>query len=222
MTSRSSASPDVLALSATSDAPPTAGAEGNATWLKALAQQDDWAVERLVMDYGPIVSRVAGRIVGADPDLPDLTQEILLLAIEKCATVQDPDSFRAWLVSIASNRARNRLRSRKRSFLDFIGGRTELEPKAWIHEGGEESRESAEVQRQMHTLLLRVPEEARTMLILRHFEDLEWNEVAAATGVSESTAKRKVKAAVAQIVELAKDYPSVAERIRQLKGSDDV
>ena len=101
--------------------------------------------------------------------------------------------MRSWLLGIAVHRVQRRLRSRK--FLRFFG----LAPPD--EEGGlfdlATTEASPEIRTELaliDTLLARLPVEERVAWSLRHVEGEQLDDIAAITGVSLATVKRRIGA----------------------------
>nr|WP_202523503.1 sigma-70 family RNA polymerase sigma factor [Kitasatospora sp. SID7827] len=71
---------------------------------------DRQAVAELVGGHLPLVYNVVGRALSGHPDTDDVVQETMLRAVDGLAGLRDPEAFRSWLVAIALNQARRRLR----------------------------------------------------------------------------------------------------------------
>jgi DNA-directed RNA polymerase specialized sigma24 family protein len=88
--------------------------------VKALRAGHPSGAAGLFDRYHGHVRRVLVRILGADPELSDLVQEVFLSAIDGIDRLDRAESLRGWLGSIAVFTARGRLRRRKRwRFLSF-------------------------------------------------------------------------------------------------------
>jgi RNA polymerase sigma factor (sigma-70 family) len=72
--------------------------------LVAAAQAGDRrAVDELVAASLPLVYTLVRRVLGTDPDADDVVQDVMLRALRQLPTLHRPESFRAWLTTIAVN-----------------------------------------------------------------------------------------------------------------------
>jgi RNA polymerase sigma factor (sigma-70 family) len=79
----------------------------DAALVGAAQAGDRQAVDELVATYLPIVYNLVGRALGGHPDVDDIVQETMLRAVRDLPTVRAPESFRAWLLTIAVRQVLN-------------------------------------------------------------------------------------------------------------------
>ncbi|MGE0707132.1 MAG: RNA polymerase sigma factor [Planctomycetota bacterium] len=160
---------------------------------------DEAAFSELVRLHSPSVHRVAAGLVGAD-EAEDVTQETFLRALEGIARFEGRAAVRSWLCGIASRVALQRLRKKRRwSWLTRLGDRDPHAPPA----RGEGTLESSERQAAIEAALARLPDHQRTVVVLRIYEGLSYEEIASALGIRRPTAEsRMARARVALREEL--------------------
>src|SRR3954454_4870273 len=75
--------------------------------------------------FSPIVQTVLRRMLGAGPDLPDLTQEVFLRFFGKVRGLKKLESLRFFVTAIAIRRAREEIKRRRvrRLASPFLGDR---------------------------------------------------------------------------------------------------
>jgi RNA polymerase sigma-70 factor (ECF subfamily) len=156
---------------------------------------DTRAFEDLARREERALYRHALRIVGTTSDAEDIVQDALLSAWRSIASFQGL-SFRAWLFRIATNRALDQLRSRKR--------RPELqldppddEDVTWAEPAapGPDLTQLAgdrEALAAVETALASLPAEQRTALLLRDVEGFPYEEIAVITSVEIGTVKSRI------------------------------
>jgi RNA polymerase sigma-70 factor (ECF subfamily) len=141
--------------------------------------------------------RHALRIVGTSADAEDVVQDALLSAWRSIRSFEGT-SFRAWLFRIATNRALDVLRARKR--------RPELPLDPPTDEGDDVSwaepvapgpdlvqiASDRETLALVETALGSVPAEQRTALLLRDVEGFAYEEIAVITSVEIGTVKSRI------------------------------
>jgi RNA polymerase sigma-70 factor (ECF subfamily) len=156
---------------------------------------DTRAFEELARREERALYRHALRIVGTTSDAEDIVQDALFSAWRSIASFQGT-SFRAWLFRIATNRALDQLRSRKR--------RPELpldppddDEVAWAEPvaPGPDLTQLAgdrEALAAVETALEALPAEQRTALLLRDVEGFAYEEIAVITSVEIGTVKSRI------------------------------
>ena len=156
---------------------------------------DTRAFEDLARREERALYRHALRIVGTTSDAEDIVQDALFSAWRSIASFQGL-SFRAWLFRIATNRALDQLRSRKRrpelpldppddddvTWAEPVAPGPDLTQLA----GDREALAAVE------TALASLPAEQRTALLLRDVEGFPYEEIAVITSVEIGTVKSRI------------------------------
>lgn len=87
---------------------------GNETSLVVAARAGDRrALDQLVTAYLPLVYLIARRALGELPDVDDVVQETMLRALRELRTLRTPESFRPWLMTIATRQVSTHLHRRQ-------------------------------------------------------------------------------------------------------------
>ena len=156
---------------------------------------DTRAFEDLARREERALYRHALRIVGTTADAEDVVQDALFSAWRSIASFQGL-SFRAWLFRIATNRALDQLRSRKRR------PELPLEPPedddvTWAEPAapGPDLSQLAgdrEALALVEAALGSLPAEQRTALLLRDVEGFPYEEIAVITSVEIGTVKSRI------------------------------
>ena len=144
--------------------------------------------------YGPYVQRVLARVLGTDPDLPDLIQDVFVQAIEGIGRLENPAAIRGWLATIAVRTARARIRRRSLRAWPRASDPAEL-PDVEATTPSEEVRDAL---RRVYAVLERFPAELRIVFGLRFVDGMELVEMAGACGCSLATVKRRIVKAQAR------------------------
>ncbi len=156
---------------------------------------DTRAFEELARLEERALFRHALRIVGTNSDAEDIVQEALFSAWRAISSFQG-SSFRAWLFRIATNRALDHLRSRKRR-PELPLDPPEDEEVTWAEPAASGpdlaqlagDREALAV---VETALGTLPAEQRTALLLRDVEGFPYDEIAVITAVEIGTVKSRI------------------------------
>jgi RNA polymerase sigma-70 factor (ECF subfamily) len=156
---------------------------------------DTRAFEDLARHEERALYRHALRIVGTTADAEDIVQEALFSAWRSIASFQGL-SFRAWLFRIATNRALDQLRSRKRRPElpldppddDDITWAEPVAPGPDLTQLAGDREALAAVEAALGAL----PAEQRTALLLRDVEGFAYEEIAVITSVEIGTVKSRI------------------------------
>ena len=159
-------------------------------WAERLADDLDGSFEAFVRAHQHQVFTLARRLTAGREDAEDVAQEALVRAYRALSTYP-PERIRTmrlrpWLMQIALNAQRNRVRSlRPQTTLEH-------EPVAPPHEQPDAIAGDRSATAEMARLLSCLPDETRTAVVLRHVVGLPYNEVAEALGRPVGTVKAQV------------------------------
>jgi RNA polymerase sigma-70 factor (ECF subfamily) len=181
--------------------------ESDEALVAALRSGRPEAGQALFDSYGPYVRKILTRVLGPDPDIADLTQDVFLAALESLGKLDKPGALRGWLAQIAVFHARHRIRHRKQWSIVRSLAPAELPPgRARQHDF-----EGSEALRATYRLLGRLGADEQIAFTLRFVEGMDLSEVAGACRVSLATVKRRLARAEARFLEMARAEPSLAE-----------
>jgi len=147
--------------------------------------------EIIMRRYNQRLYRVVISILRDSDETEDVMQDAYVRAYQHLRQFEGRAAFSTWLARIAVHEALARLRSRGRMqqldaevdegeiSVDFAGGSA----------NPEESTSQAELARLLEQSLMNLPEQYRTVLMLRDVEDLSTSETAAALGLTEENVK---------------------------------
>jgi len=153
------------------------------------------------------VRRVLIRLLGPGTHLGDLVQDVFVSAIDSIGRLEQPDSLRAWLGSIAVFRARAEIRARARSRWFPLFGSDDLPETA----ANVASPETNEAVRTTYLVLEKLAADERIAFALRFIDGMELVEVAEACEVSLATIKRRLARAQTKFTNIARTYPALSE-----------
>lgn len=180
-----------------SDARLTSSGEGSerAAVVERARAGDARAFEELARAEERALYRHAARIVGPGAEAEDVVQDALLSAWRSIRSFEGT-SFRAWLFRIVTNRALDKLRSRRRR------PELPLEPPAdedvvWAEPAAAEPdladiASSREAVAAVEDALKAIPEEQRAALLLRDVEGFAYEEIAIITNAEIGTVKSRI------------------------------
>jgi RNA polymerase sigma-70 factor (ECF subfamily) len=142
----------------------------------------------------------------ADGEADDVAQEAFLKAYRNLRQFRTGSSFRAWLLTIVANEARNR----RRSFLRRNALVLRVHSRDTVAAPGADDPEDAAVRHARRQVLAdalaRLPDRDREVLALRYFAELTEVEMAAGLGCATGTVKSRLSRAMGRLrAELGED-----------------
>lgn len=155
----------------------------------------------LVRRYRHTYARFAIRMLGDRDDAEDALQSAFLRAFRRLAQCTEPDRFGAWLYRIVVNECRTAASRRGRRVQVFVRNPAVL---AAAVDGQDGSWSLAVRQEIQHGLNL-LPPDQREAFLLKHVEELSYEEMAELTGAGVSALKMRVKRATARLRELLEE-----------------
>ena len=153
-----------------------------------VAPAPEWVAT--LHEYGPLLLAAARSITGSEAEAEDLVQVTFERALRAGPSIREPLAIRAWLLTVE---AREALRVVRR-----LRGTLHLDP--IIHEvpvDGPDLSESVE----LDEALARLSRPISAAVVLHHMVGLSVRETAEALGVSENTAKARLKSGLARLRE---------------------
>jgi len=139
------------------------------------------------------VAGLAGRILGRNDEVPDVVQDVFLIAHRRLSDVRQAGALRSWLGRITVREASRRLRWRR---LRYFLQRAPLEVDLPADEGAAELRPLVAL---LYVALDRLPARERSAWVLRNLLDEPLDQVAELCGCSLATVKRRIAAADAAL-----------------------
>jgi len=150
---------------------------------------DERAFAELVTRYQTAVYNLAYRMLGDAGEAEDAAQEVFLRIYRRLATYDADHRFSTWVLSIASHYCIDLLR-RKRPWLVPLENIS-----TWMRARSRGPEAAALVQEQqdtVRTLLAKLPEHYRLVLLLRYWHDLGYEEIAQVVDLPVSTIKARL------------------------------
>ena len=171
--------------------------DGEADLLRRVRANDERASAEFVRRFAPRMLATARRLLGSEAAADDCVQEAFLSAFRNIDKFEERAKLSTWLHRIVVNTALMRLRSsshRKEQSIDDLlprydddGFRMGPEPE-WEMDVSEHAQ-----QQQIRDLVLaqinELPDNYRTVLLLRDIEEMSTREAADALGISEGSIK---------------------------------
>ena len=136
-------------------------------------------------------------MLGSLEDAEEVTQEALLRAHRALARYDSRTAFRTWLMSILINRCRTSLLQRRRRTARVI-----LDDAAVQRAHVDGSASDADLRFTIERALTELEAGQREAFLLKHVEQLSYDEIAAVTGVGVSALKMRVQRACDHLQQL--------------------
>lgn len=199
MTVKTAAPAPVRAVSALRPLPQGDGAEE--ALAQRAAQGDAGAFDALVTLFSNRVFAVAFRMLGDRAEAEDLSQEVFVALYHALPTFRGESRLSTWIYRITRNRCLNRMKFLKRR---HVGSHADLDDPVvarGVSDPETDSRgardpdkklEGRELRDLLEKHLRELPEEQRTLVILRDLEDLSYEEIADITGLPLGTVKSRL------------------------------
>jgi len=171
--------------------------------LQRIAQGDVEALRRLYDAHARRAMGIAMRLLRSEPEAEDVVQETFLEIWRRAGQFDTQrGGAAAWVVTIARNRAIDRLRSTGTTSRAIETASGNLIPAAELlpSEQAERRRDEARVAQALGAL----PAEQRHTIELAYFEGLSQSEIATRTGSPLGTVKMRVKLALVKLARLLK------------------
>jgi RNA polymerase sigma-70 factor (ECF subfamily) len=151
--------------------------------------------------YSRLVASIGFRILGRRSEVEDLVQDVFVEAGKWATRIEDPSALKHWLITVTVRAARHRLRRARFAAMLGFGAPVSYEDVA----GNDASPSERALLAQVYRVLDGLPVNERLAWTLRHVQGEALGEVAELCGCSVATAKRRIAAAHAAILEALSD-----------------
>jgi RNA polymerase sigma-70 factor, ECF subfamily len=164
--------------------------------IERIKLGDKSCFSSLVIRHQRGLLRLGLRFVKDLDQAEDIVQEAFIKAYEKLSTFEGRSSFKSWLYQIALNTARNRLRENRRETVDVEDTNLCVGPV------GETTLVHNAIADLLNKEVEKLPFRQRTALVLRVYEDLNFNEIAEIMECPYDTAKANYRHALIKLKEV--------------------
>lgn len=163
--------------------------------VASAAAGHEGGFEELVRRYQRPISAYVYRMVGDYDAALDLTQEIFIKVYGSLARYRSEFKFSTWIYKIAHNCAVDHLRrnnGRERSLVSGFEGDTYELPIESRRPSPEQESERRERRIEIEGVVRSLPAVYRELIILRHSQDLTYEEIVQVTGLPLGTVKNRL------------------------------
>jgi RNA polymerase sigma-70 factor (ECF subfamily) len=169
--------------------------------IARLVERDEQAFGEIVRQYGDKVFSLIYRMLGNRQEAEDVAQDVFITVFKTIDSFRGEAKFSTWLLRIAANHAKNRIKYLARRATDK-GGLDEA-PEAAMADLGkapaqahvsspEAALEAAERGTALEQAIASLDEDHRLVLVLRDIEELAYEEICEITGLPEGTVKSRI------------------------------
>jgi RNA polymerase sigma-70 factor, ECF subfamily len=193
-----------------SDQPPSAP-EPDAALLRRAQAGEEAAFGALMRGHYEKTFRLVYAIVRHEADARDVCQEVWLTVWKQLPGFRGDARFSTWLHPIATRRALDHLRKRRRwydRFLPFASGGEDTagsSPEPVTTDDARQQSDAHERAAQLRQVLDSLPPKHRAVLALREVQGLSYEEIATATGIPAGTVMSRLYHARRLIVRKLKE-----------------
>jgi RNA polymerase sigma-70 factor (ECF subfamily) len=162
--------------------------DDDATLVRRCREGDRTAFEQLVVRYQKPVFNAALRLLRDPEDARDVAQTTFLKVFEHLGDYDPSFKFYSWIYRIAVNESLNALGARK-PCEGFSGEEADAAP------GPDRQLEGQQTGRAIEEALMRIKPELRTVIVLRHFMHLSYQDMGDILLLPEKTVKSRLYSA---------------------------
>ena len=173
-------------------------------WLEQAIDGDKAAFGKLIEAFQGPVYNLAYRMLNNSGEAEEAAQEAFVRAWTKLDMYDPKRKFSTWLLSITSNYCIDQIRKRRALLLSID---EPLPPHPALTsdkaKGPEAQMANSEQQDLVQGLLQELPEEYRTAVILRYWQEMSYEEIAETTNSTVSAIKSRLFRARKQLAEIS-------------------
>lgn len=184
-------------------------AEIEAGLVQQAQQGDRGAFGELVSRYYDGVIKTVYHLCGDDQMAQDAAQEAFIRAWVKLPTFKPQAPFRNWVYRIAVNAALDNLRKRPVESIEDSEGMLSMADKNPSPEAAYIEKEQVDI---IQCAVRVLPEAARTVLVLREYGDLSYEEIASVLEIPMGTVMSRLSYARTRLREMLQKYRLETER----------
>ncbi len=183
------------------------GDEEDFAWIRDFQSGREQGFNRLVLKHKDRVYGLCFRMLAGNAlDAEDAAQEAFVKAYKGLSGFRMEAKFSSWMFRIAVNACKNRLSSRAYQDSRDHRGLEAAESDAAPSSPSPAQELDAKGKRQrIEAAIARLPEEQRSLVVLRDVEGRSYEEIAEATGLNPGTVKSRLNRGRGQLREWLKD-----------------
>jgi RNA polymerase sigma-70 factor, ECF subfamily len=170
-----------------------------------LKERDEQAFNEIVRQHGDKVFSLVYRMIGNRAEAEDIAQEVFVTVFKTIDGFRGEAKFSTWLLRIAANQCKNRIKYLARRATDpegldedRIGGDVgaaaspHIAPLSGQIDGPDVILEAAELDVLMQKAIAELDEDQRLLVVLRDVEEMSYEEIGEVTSLPEGTIKSRL------------------------------
>ncbi|HET7611829.1 MAG TPA: sigma-70 family RNA polymerase sigma factor [Rhodanobacteraceae bacterium] len=165
--------------------------EPDAAWMARLRVRDAGAFAQLIECYERPMFNVAYRMLGSSAEAADATQDVFLKVFENIAGYDPKYRLFSWIYRIAVNESIDRLKHRRHAQTVDV----EEFPLASGERGPEQVAGDAQIHGLIQAALMELQYDHRAVIVLRHYADCSYAQMAEILRIPEKTVKSRLYSA---------------------------
>jgi len=165
---------------------------GDAELVRRCRKDDARAWRELIRRHSPLVYRIGTRVLGAQSEAEDVSQETFMVAYRSLQTYDATRPFAPWIARIAYNNSLKRLRGNEGRNRAALDSSEDLEMRPAPDANPEADMIRTEEKAMVVEALERLAAQDRVLLDLRYREGLSSSEVGDVVGMPVNTVKTRV------------------------------
>lgn len=173
---------------------------------------DPRAVDDLLRAHYDTVRAVCHRIVINRADAEDATQHALLAVVRALPKFDGRSKFSTWVYRIATNAALDEVRRVRRRPLPAEDPFAPQGSRALDVDRTRDAADAVDSQMIVREALASLPEEFRTVIVLRHIADLEYEEIAVALDIPVGTVRSRLSRGRTHLADILGNQVPTIER----------
>ncbi len=169
--------------------------------LEKSKKGDVEAFEQLIESYQKKIFNIAFRMTGNYNDAGELTQEVLVRVFRSIKSFREEASLSTWIYRITTNTCLDELRKRKNKKVISLEEEIKTEDGELRRQivdaapSPEELAERNEIKRCVDAAVRQLPDEQRTMIILRDIQGFSYDEISRILKCPQGTVKSRISRA---------------------------
>lgn len=173
--------------------------------IERLQAQDPTAYEEFMEQFGQNLLRISMHICGNREDAKEVVQDTMMRTFQSVHGLKHREAFAGWIYRIATNACLMKRRKSK-YFREEVPLEDLLPDRSELSQGGpswnrppDMTTLDRELYRRIRTAILNLPDDYRSVLVLRDLNGLDTDEAARALGLSKDVAKMRLHRARAMV-----------------------
>ncbi len=191
--------------------------------VRRSRQGDEESFAAIVERYQDKIYNLAYRMLGSREEAEDIAQETFLHTYRALESFRLEERFSPWIYKIASNLCLDRLRKLRHPVVSLdepVGPEGDIPQQVadWTN-SPDKVYESTEIREDTQAAISALPPKYKVVVVLRHVQDLSYDEMASVLGIPQGTVKTRLFRA--REILRRRLSPNYAAQAREQEGAED-